>query len=127
MRLILGQAIPNTQISTCRCCSLSYCQSKRIPCSTNVNCECLWMTMAEKPMCADTVVPCQDLFPCENDNKTCAVPNTVCVSNTKCNNPVCFPIDRASSQRCPPLDNKTSIITKGQLFFIILDLNDVME
>ncbi|CAF1532551.1 unnamed protein product [Rotaria sordida] len=58
-------------------------------------------------MCADTVMSCKDLVSCENDNKTCSVPNTVCVNNTRCNIPVCYPIDRASFQRCPSLALRT--------------------
>ncbi|CAF1352840.1 unnamed protein product, partial [Rotaria sordida] len=38
-------------------------------------------------------------------------PNTVCVNNTRCSIPVCYPINRASSQWCPPLTSRISIIS----------------
>ncbi|CAF5022328.1 unnamed protein product, partial [Rotaria sp. Silwood1] len=65
------------------------------------------MTTTGGGMCADTVMSCKDLVPCENDNQTCSVPNTVCVNNTRCNIPVCYPIERASSQRCPSFTRGT--------------------
>lgn len=65
-------------------------------------------------MCGDTVISCQDLAPCAIDNKTCIEPNTVCVNNTHCTIPVCFPIERATSQRCPPRTAQTSITTTGE-------------
>ncbi|CAF3982270.1 unnamed protein product, partial [Rotaria sp. Silwood1] len=106
MNFITGQDVNSTQPRTCGCCPSPYCEAKDVPCSTNSDCECLWMTMTGGGMCADTVVSCKDLLPCENDNKTYSVLNTVCVNNTRCNVPVCYPIHRASSERCPPLPSK---------------------
>ncbi|CAF5182037.1 unnamed protein product, partial [Rotaria sp. Silwood1] len=94
------------------CCPSPYCSVKSKPCSINLDCQCLWMTMTGEGMCADIVVSCEDLVPCENDNKTCSVLNTVCVNNTRCSTPVCFPITRASSQRCPPLTSTVIVIHK---------------
>ncbi|CAF4227274.1 unnamed protein product, partial [Rotaria sordida] len=110
---MFGQNTTNTQPSTCGCCPSSYCQAKATPCSTNSDCECLMMAMTGGGMCTDTVISCKDLVPCANDNKTCSTPNTICVNNTRCTIPVCYPIDRASSQRCPPLTSGISIINTG--------------
>ncbi|CAF4042636.1 unnamed protein product, partial [Rotaria sordida] len=101
----------NSQLSSCGCCPAPYCQAKATPCSTNSDCECLMMAMTGGGMCTNTVISCKDLVPCENDNKTCSAPNTVCVNNTRCSIPVCYPINRASSQWCPPLTSRISIIS----------------
>ncbi|CAF0983378.1 unnamed protein product, partial [Rotaria sordida] len=108
---VTGQDTINSELSSCGCCPSPYCQAKATPCSTNSDCECLMMAMTGGGMCTDTVMSCKDLVPCGNDNKACSTPNTVCVNNTRCSTPVCFPINRASSQRCPPLTSTTSITT----------------
>lgn len=69
------------------------------------------MTMTGGGLCADTVISCQNLTLCSNDNRTCSTPNTVCVSNTRCGKPVCFPMDRATPQRCPPYNGSVSGVT----------------
>ncbi|CAF0746324.1 unnamed protein product [Adineta steineri] len=69
------------------------------------------MTMTGAGMCTDTTISCQNLTLCENDNKACSTPNTVCVNNTRCNVPVCYPIERASSQRCPSLNSENVTTT----------------
>ncbi|CAF3341418.1 unnamed protein product [Rotaria socialis] len=99
------------QFLTCGCCPSPYCQTKLQPCSINIDCECLLMAITGGGMCADTVVSCQDLAPCGNGNMTCLVPNTICVNNTRCGIPVCYPIDLASSQRCPSLTSSNSNTT----------------
>ncbi|UJR19800.1 hypothetical protein I4U23_022933 [Adineta vaga] len=98
--IIRGQVIES---NGCGCCPTAYCRLKSTSCSTNGDCECLWMSMTGGGMCADTLVSCNNLIRCENDNMTCSAANTVCVNNTRCEGPVCYPIERASSQRCPPL------------------------
>ena len=106
---ILGQ---DSRSSGCGCCPSSVCQRQLAPCSTNADCECLWMAMTGGGMCADALMSCNDLVRCANDNKTCSTPNTVCVNNTRCQVPVCYPMERASSQRCPPLNlSKTNSST----------------
>ncbi|CAF3648608.1 unnamed protein product [Rotaria sp. Silwood1] len=57
---VLGQGIVNTQATSCGCCPSPYCQMKAKPCSLNLDCECLLMTMTGRGMCADTVVSCTD-------------------------------------------------------------------
>ncbi len=69
------------------------------------------MTATETGMCADTVISCSALPPCENDNRTCSTPNTVCVNNTRCNGPVCYPLSLATPNACPPLNSRNNIST----------------
>lgn len=78
------------------------------------------MTMSASGLCADTTIPCENLTQCDSDNKTCSIPNTVCVNNTQCGLPVCFPMERASSQRCPPLNvsHSDSTTSKFSKYFI---------
>ncbi|CAF4550661.1 unnamed protein product [Rotaria socialis] len=110
--IILGQDAIISTASSCGSCSSQECRANPVPYSANVDCECLLMTMTAGGMCADTIVSCNDLTPCQNDNVTCLVSNTVCVNNSRCNAPVCYPLERASSQRCPPLNsNISNIIT----------------
>ncbi|CAM4947980.1 unnamed protein product [Rotaria socialis] len=104
------------QFLTCGCCPSPYCQTKLQPCSINIDCECLLMAITGGGMCADTVVSCQDLAPCGNGNMTCLVPNTICVNNTRCGIPVCYPIDLASSQRCPSLTSSNSNTTTNSKY-----------
>ncbi|CAM4798706.1 unnamed protein product [Rotaria magnacalcarata] len=111
--IVTGQDTIAPEFPTCGCCPSSYCRAKLQPCSINIDCECLLMTITGGGMCADTVISCQDLAPCENDNMTCLAPNTICVNNTRCGIPVCYPIDRASSQTCPSLTSSTSNTTTG--------------
>ncbi|UJR34734.1 hypothetical protein I4U23_027511 [Adineta vaga] len=100
--------------SNCECCSSSsQCRNQTLRCSTNIDCECLTMTMSGSSICADTIISCRNLHLCQNDNLRCSTPNTVCVNNTRCNVPVCFPIERTSSHLCPPLTSRTSIINKS--------------
>ncbi|CAF4104753.1 unnamed protein product [Rotaria sordida] len=109
--IVSGQSTIDSAPPTCGCCPSVECRAKSVPCSTNGDCDCLFMTMTGGGMCADTVVSCRDLVPCESDNKTCSVPNTICVNNTRCKVPVCYPMEYASSQRCPPLSQTVSNTT----------------
>ncbi|CAM4807384.1 unnamed protein product [Rotaria magnacalcarata] len=67
--------------------------------------------MSAAGLCADTLISCNNLSSCQNDNLTCTTPNTVCVNNTRCKIPVCFPIERASAGRCPPLNSSSSSVS----------------
>ena len=82
------------------------------------------MTMTGGGMCADTVVSCSHLTRCQDDNITCSVPNTICVNNTRCGEPVCFPIERASSTACPPMASRYSSPTTSGIrhYNLIIDL-----
>ncbi|CAF3923779.1 unnamed protein product, partial [Rotaria sp. Silwood1] len=82
-----------------------------MPCSSNGDCECLLMAMTGGGMCADTIISCSNLTRCQSDNVTCLAPNTVCVNNTRCNVPVCYPIERASVSVCPSLNSRYSSTT----------------
>ena len=127
MNYIIGQDTINSQLSSCGCCPAPYYQAKATPCSTNSACECLMMAMTGGGMCTDTVISCKNLVPCENDNKTCSAPNTVCVNNTRCNIPVCYPINRASSQRCPPLTSGILITSSGKVFYSTTMLMNIIK
>ncbi|CAF2147883.1 unnamed protein product [Rotaria magnacalcarata] len=101
--------------SGCGCCPDPLCPTASPPCSSNVDCACLFMTMTSGGMCANTVVSCNNLTRCNSDNVTCSVPNTVCVNNTRCNIPVCYPIELASYQQCPAREAPISTTTTIQL------------
>ncbi|CAM4959255.1 unnamed protein product [Rotaria socialis] len=69
--------ISSSSTPTCGYCPSSYCPVKSQPCSSNSDCECLLMAMTGGGMCADTVISCQSLSPCGNDNQTCSSPDTL--------------------------------------------------
>ncbi|CAF2046991.1 unnamed protein product [Rotaria magnacalcarata] len=102
--------------SGCGCCPDPLCPTASPPCSSNVDCACLFMTMTSGGMCANTVVSCNNLTRCNSDNVTCSVPNTVCVNNTRCNIPVCYPIELASYQQCPAREAPISTTTTTTVF-----------
>jgi len=64
------------------------------------------MTMSGAGLCANTLVSCSTLTRCNSDNQTCSVPNTICVNNTRCNVPVCYPLTLATPQMCPPITSR---------------------
>ncbi|CAF4655168.1 unnamed protein product [Rotaria sp. Silwood1] len=108
MSVSVGYGVEDTTSSSCGCCPAPWCPTRAESCSSNVDCECLWMTVTGDGMCADTVISCSNLAPCQSDNLTCSEINTVCVNNTRCNRPVCFPLARAQTQRCPPKGTSTT-------------------
>ncbi|CAF2116895.1 unnamed protein product [Rotaria magnacalcarata] len=124
---IKGQNLTDFGTTSCGCCPSPSCQASSVPCSANSNCECLFMTITTGGMCADTVISCQNLISCENDNMTCSVPNTICVNNTRCARPVCFPIQRASFQTCPPLNARISSTTAIPMNTTILVGNSTIK
>ncbi|CAF5070658.1 unnamed protein product, partial [Rotaria magnacalcarata] len=109
MNFVVGQCSVNAQSSNCGCCPLPKGQPRVTSCSSNSACECLLMTFNGRGLCADTSIQCNSLVPCLSDNKTCLAPNTVCVNNTQCNGSVCYPILRASTLQCPPVNSTASI------------------
>lgn len=114
LKLILGQSSLSSSPSNCGCCPSEDCGAA-LPCSQNIDCICLRMTINGGGLCADIVLSCKHLTPCGPDNKTCPLPNTVCVDNTRCGFPVCYPVDFASSERCPPISsyNTSTVSTKS--------------
>ena len=75
---------------------------KNSPCSTNVDCECLSLTNnSTVGVCAALVLSCTSLVRCNSDNRTCPIENTICVNNTRCQHPVCYPFALADKQICP--------------------------
>jgi hypothetical protein len=69
-------------------CEASACNPqlcKMSPCSTNVDCECLSLTInSTVGVCAALVISCTSLVRCNSDNRTCSIENTICVNNTRC-------------------------------------------
>ncbi|CAF2616003.1 unnamed protein product [Rotaria sp. Silwood2] len=118
--MISGQNAEYSSLASCGCCPSPGCSAKAMPCSSNGDCECLLMTMTGSGMCADTIISCSNLTRCERDNETCLTLNTVCVNNTRCNVPVCYPIERASFIVCPSLNSRYSSTTPSSKIFHIL-------
>ncbi|CAF1674793.1 unnamed protein product [Rotaria magnacalcarata] len=86
------------------CSSRSYCipRPTDVPCSANYDCECYSMAIGGQ-ICANSQIPCSNLTSCNPDGVTCSESNTICVTNTRCQRPVCYPIVMADSQtQCPP-------------------------
>lgn len=116
---IEGQDTINKQFSPCECCPSTLCPEQAVRCSTNINCQCLLMTMTDDGICVDATADCRDLIPCKRDNKTCSIPNTICVNHTQCHMLVCYPLYFASSKRCPSSNAKPSSMTTGQHYRVI--------
>ncbi|CAF0927616.1 unnamed protein product [Rotaria sordida] len=82
-------------------CNATYPYSR---CSSNLDCGCLPLTRSGNGgICAYLNVPCTDLIPCENDNRTCTEVRQVCVKHSRCQNiPLCYPLDMIHPNLCPP-------------------------
>ncbi|CAF2710890.1 unnamed protein product [Rotaria sp. Silwood2] len=52
---------------------------------------------------------------CNSDNVTCSIPQTICVSGTRCQQPVCYPMPLANIQICPPSARPTSTTTTSRI------------
>ncbi len=75
---------------------------KTSSCSSNVDCECLSLASnAANGICAAVVLSCTNVLPCNPDNLTCPIENTICVTNTRCQRPVCYPLALADRRVCP--------------------------
>ncbi|CAF3877272.1 unnamed protein product [Rotaria sordida] len=48
---------------------------------------------------------------CNSDNVTCSIAQTICVNNTRCQQPVCYPMALANIQICPPSARPTNTTT----------------
>ncbi|CAF4566419.1 unnamed protein product [Rotaria sp. Silwood2] len=51
---------------------------------------------------------------CNLDNVTCSIPQTICVSGTRCQQPACYPMPLANIQICPPSARPTNITTTSR-------------
>ena len=93
---------------------------KTSPCSTNVDCECLSLTNNPTVgVCAALVLSCTSLVRCNSDNRTCSIENTICVNNTRCQHPVCYPSALADTQVCPSSIN-TMTTTRMKYAYVFL-------
>ncbi|CAF0942973.1 unnamed protein product [Adineta ricciae] len=81
-------------------CSSQTCGAYSSGCSTNANCVCFQMANGTG-LCATNLVSYANLSPCD-ENSSCTENNTVCVLNSCFGQPLCYPLDRASSSVCPP-------------------------
>ncbi|CAF1159399.1 unnamed protein product [Didymodactylos carnosus] len=88
-------------------CLPSACISRSVGgkslCSSNLDCECFTLTnSATTGICAVADLVCSNVIRCNLDNITCSTPNTICVNNTRCHQPVFYSLAFASTQLCPP-------------------------
>ncbi|CAF4853425.1 unnamed protein product, partial [Rotaria sp. Silwood2] len=51
---------------------------------------------------------------CNLDNVTCSIPQTICVSGTRCQQPACYPMPLANIQICPPSARPTNTTTTSR-------------
>ncbi|CAF2808313.1 unnamed protein product [Rotaria sp. Silwood2] len=83
------------------------------PCSINYDCENFSLA-AGGQICADATVSCSQMSPCDSINMSCTEPNTVCVTDTRCRRPVCYPTAATDTKlRCPP--NNGDVCRYGKL------------
>ncbi|CAF1531084.1 unnamed protein product [Adineta ricciae] len=95
------QTTVNITITTCNDFS---CNLRRTPCSTNLDCECFApASNSSTGICASALISCSSLPACDMNNRTCSYSGTICVQNTRCGEPVCYPTLLASTLICPPL------------------------
>ncbi|CAF1625377.1 unnamed protein product [Rotaria magnacalcarata] len=92
-------------------CEPPTCSTRAASCSTNPGCDCLALSLGLDGVCAAALPSCSYLTPCSSDNVTCTVSCTVCVINTRCNKPMCYPLALAVPQVCPPLNSSTTTTT----------------
>jgi hypothetical protein len=123
LQLFLGINTDSSSSPTCGCCPSPRCATQRVLCSSNIDCECLLMTVTGGGICANAVISCSTLTRCASDNQTCSLPNTVCVNNTRCNVPVCYPIEQAVRQICPPVTSqniRTTLSSKFEFYYMLI-------
>jgi hypothetical protein len=66
----------------------------------NPNCVCFSLSRGSG-ICGDGNVSCAKLPPCNTDTLTCNDPQSVCIVNSCCNKPVCYPLSSTGSSVCP--------------------------
>ncbi|CAF0985104.1 unnamed protein product [Adineta steineri] len=95
--------------TTTATCNFTACNSQRISCSSNLNCDCFSLTSNSNiGICALSTLSCESFVRCNMDNVTCSIESTICVNSTRCGQPICYPLPMANKQICPP---KTVTIT----------------
>ncbi|CAF3853051.1 unnamed protein product [Adineta steineri] len=103
------QQQPLINSTTTATCNYTTCNSQRISCSSNLDCDCFSLTSNSNiGICATTIFSCTSVVRCNMDNVTCSIASTICVNSTRCGQPICYPLPMANKQICPP---KTITIT----------------
>lgn len=78
-------------------------------CSSNKECGCLHYSDStdDSGICGLVKLECSTMKPCSSNGKTCADHNHICIRHPVCDfRPICYPLNKATQQICPPL-NKT--------------------
>ncbi|CAF3132099.1 unnamed protein product [Rotaria sp. Silwood2] len=106
---------PSLALTTC---NSTLCKSSSLPCSSNLDCECFSLTNVVNGtisgICGIAALPCSSMVRCNLDNVTCSIPQTICVSGTRCQQPVCYPMPLANIQICHPSARPTSTTTTSR-------------
>ncbi|CAF1263870.1 unnamed protein product [Adineta steineri] len=105
--LLFTRLMPNIVLkvnsTTTATCNFTACNSQRISCSSNLNCDCFSLTSNSNiGICALATLSCESFVRCNMDNVTCSIESTICVNSTRCGQPVCYPLPLANKQICPP-------------------------
>ncbi|CAF1572226.1 unnamed protein product [Rotaria sp. Silwood1] len=110
-RVIAQSTTPSPSLALATCNS-TLCKSSSLPCSSNLDCECFSLTnrvnTTSSGICAVADLSCTSMVRCNSDNVTCSIAQTICVNNTRCQQPVCYPMALANIQICPPSARPTS-------------------
>ncbi|CAF0989424.1 unnamed protein product [Adineta steineri] len=102
--------------TTTATCNFTACNSQRISCSSNLNCDCFSLTSNSNiGICTLATLSCESFVRCNMDNITCSIESTICVNSTRCGQPVCYPLPLANKQICPPktISTHTTSTTKS--------------
>ncbi|CAF5018905.1 unnamed protein product, partial [Rotaria sp. Silwood1] len=93
---------PNLDLATC---NPTVCKSSSLSCSSNLDCECFSLTNPinndSSGICAVADLFCGSMVPCNSDNVTCSIAQTICVNSTRCQQSACYPMPLANIQICP--------------------------
>ncbi|CAF3967907.1 unnamed protein product [Rotaria sp. Silwood1] len=116
-RVIAQSTTPSPSLALATCNS-TLCKSSSLPCSSNLDCECFSLTntvnTTSSGICAVASLSCTSMVRCNSDNVTCSIAQTICVNNTRCQQPVCYPMPLANIQICPPSARPTSTTTTSR-------------
>ncbi|CAF3857950.1 unnamed protein product, partial [Adineta steineri] len=94
---------PIVNSTTTATCNFTACNSQRIACSSNPDCDCFSLTSNPNTgICASTIFSCSNFVRCNMYNITCSIESTICVNSTRCGQPICYPLPMANKQICPP-------------------------
>lgn len=81
-------------------CRAAACYNFTTCSSANPNCVC-FSTSTGGGVCGLGTVLCSNLTSCNNATLTCSDPQSVCLINTCCFRPICFPLVYAGNSVCP--------------------------